>query len=67
MASYQPKGSMCAACQHAARDCSALTFGQMQVVQRYPDGTLAVKCSSFESAKTQNVTCHERGGRWLDT
>lgn len=44
---HQPKGSMCAACQHAARDCSALPFGQMPVIKRYPDGAKAVRCSSF--------------------
>lgn len=45
---YQPKGSMCAACQHAKRDCSALPFGQMPVIKRYPDGVKAVRCQQFE-------------------
>ena len=32
---YQPKGGMCMTCQHNDRDCSALPFHSMPVVDRY--------------------------------
>lgn len=32
---YHPKGSMCAACVHAQRDCSHLPFDTMPVIERY--------------------------------
>ena len=30
---YQPRGSMCAECQHRDRDCSGLPFSDMPVLE----------------------------------
>lgn len=48
MSDYQPKGSMCAACQHRDGPCSTLPFHDMPVCNRLPDGTKVVICSEFQ-------------------
>lgn len=45
--SHQPKGSMCQVCSKRLDSCAGLDFSAMQVIKVYPDGTKAVKCSSF--------------------
>ena len=46
-----PKGGMCAACQHRMRDCSTLPFDQYPVIGRYVYNgkpVAIVKCAEFE-------------------
>ena len=45
--SYQPKGGMCCACQHALLDCSALPFKTIPPIQQ---GTSSVieGCTDFK-------------------
>lgn len=43
---HHPKGSMCTACAHVRRDCSALEFRSMPVLERYA-GKIVVKCLEF--------------------
>lgn len=52
---HQPKGGMCVACIHAARDCSALKFETMAPIKR--DGqTVIVRCTDFQrAAKSDQV------------
>lgn len=45
---HQPKGSMCASCNHSARDCSSLMFDKMRTAKQYNDGTKAVICDQYE-------------------
>lgn len=42
----QPKGGMCMACEKRERDCSALPFAGMHVIERGPGG-LIVRCTEF--------------------
>lgn len=44
----QPKGSMCASCKHADRNCSHLAFNSMRPTKKYSDGTVAVICTEHE-------------------
>lgn len=44
----QPKGSMCASCKHADRNCSHLEFSNMRPAKKYSDGVVAVICTEFE-------------------
>lgn len=46
-----PKGSMCCNCAKGSRDCSALPFAEMAPLQRYDDGTVAVRCTEFQQSK----------------
>lgn len=43
----QPKGSMCAACQYALKDCSHLLFSSMPALSKY-NGVTIVRCTEFE-------------------
>ena len=47
---YQPKGSMCVACKHLARECKDLPFSTMPQMQ-VGVGVVVVKCSEFEQRK----------------
>lgn len=47
---YQPKGSMCMACDKASDDCSSLPFHIMPKVARVP-GAFVVICTRFEKRK----------------
>lgn len=50
---HQPKGGMCVACIHAARDCSALKFDAMAPIKR--DGqTVIVRCTDFQRPAAPN-------------
>lgn len=44
---YQPKGSMCAACLKCFDDCSGLPFSQMPVHALTKCGTKIVICTEF--------------------
>lgn len=44
---HQPKGGMCRTCEHAARDCSALPFDKMPVIERAP-GAIIVRCAQHK-------------------
>lgn len=46
----QPKGSMCMSCAKAEADCSGLDFTTMPVIERYQDGTPAVRCTDYQAA-----------------
>lgn len=46
---HTPKGSMCMACVHKARDCSGLAFREMPVIERWP-GWVVVRCVGFVRA-----------------
>lgn len=48
---YQPKGSMCATCRHALRDCSALPFNAMPTEKRLNDVATSVICTEYERKK----------------
>lgn len=49
--SCQPKGSMCMACSNGSAACAGRDFGSMPVIQVYPDGVKAVKCSGHRAAQ----------------
>ena len=52
---YQPKGSMCAICEHKHRDCSQLPFNAMRPISKSTDlSVVIVKCTDFK--KTQDQT-----------
>lgn len=59
---HHPKGSMCMACAHARRDCSALEFRSMPVLERYA-GMVVVRCREFErqDPKSKHGNCPECG------
>lgn len=44
---YQPKGGMCGSCKHVKRNCSALPFDQMPVIERTPSAAI-VKCTQHQ-------------------
>lgn len=46
----QPKGSMCMGCSNGSAACGQRDFGSMPVIQVYPDGVKAVKCSGHLAA-----------------
>ncbi len=46
--SYIPKGGMCSTCKSMNNDCRSLLFESMPVIKAYKDGTLVVKCTSWE-------------------
>lgn len=48
---FVPKGSMCMACAHGNRDCSALDFASMQPMIRHGRVTI-VKCTGFKAFET---------------
>lgn len=43
---YQPKGSMCMACQHLQRDCSGLDFHNMPMI-RCTELVVVVRCTEY--------------------
>lgn len=47
---FQPKGSMCAACSHRHRNCSSLPFASMSVLAR-EGRTIIVRCTQFQRRK----------------
>lgn len=47
----QPKGSMCMSCSNGSAACGQRDFGSMPVIQVYPDGVKAVKCSGHGAAQ----------------
>ena len=49
--SCQPKGSMCMACSNGSAACAGRDFDSMPVIQDYPDGVMAVKCSGHRAAQ----------------
>lgn len=50
---HQPKGSMCAACQHRGQNCAHLPFHEMPVKERLPNGTRVVICREFVRRNNQ--------------
>jgi hypothetical protein len=46
---YQPKGSMCAACQYRLLVCGHLDFNKMPVIKTDYDVAI-VKCTEFKKA-----------------
>jgi hypothetical protein len=52
LATYQPKGSMCMACEYKSHNCHALQFSDMPVIERLmtPDAynVVIVKCTMFK-------------------
>lgn len=47
-----PKGSMCLVCNNrTSKTCGSLDFAAMKPLKKYPDGTVAVKCSSFDKER----------------
>lgn len=49
---YQPKGSMCAACENKHKNCSELPFSKMPVMAVH-DGVKIVRCTSFKRESNQ--------------
>lgn len=49
---YQPKGSMCMACQHKNDDCSKLPFHEMPRLEGDSDTGIVVRCVKFQRAVT---------------
>ena len=46
---HQPKGSMCAVCQHKYQDCSHLPFDTMNPISKSTDlERVIVKCTEFK-------------------
>jgi len=53
---YQPKGSMCASCQHRREDCSRLPFERMRVVESINHGAVQiVRCSEYIKDRGANA------------
>lgn len=54
---YQPKGSMCAACTKKNRDCSGLPFNAMAPIMMHKyfhdERTVIVRCSEFVSTERE--------------
>ena len=50
---HQPKGSMCMSCSNGSAACAELPFSTMPVVQAYPDGVKAVKCSEHQPTRAE--------------
>lgn len=48
---YQPKGSMCMACERRDQNCSALFFQGMPVLQRPAANLVIVRCTNFAAMK----------------
>lgn len=47
-----PKGSMCLVCNNrTSKTCGSLDFAAMKPLKKYPDGTVVVKCSSFDKER----------------
>lgn len=46
----QPKGGMCATCQHFLRDCSTLPFYKMPAIST-KHGTVIVRCTEYVRAE----------------
>lgn len=44
---YQPKGSMCAACKNNKLDCSIHDFNIMKIMEK-DDNVIIVKCTEFK-------------------
>lgn len=50
---YQPKGSMCAACLHKHQDCSHLPFDKMMPISKSTDlGCVIVRCTEFKEKQS---------------
>jgi hypothetical protein len=47
---HRPSGMMCAACAKKHEDCSSLAFKTMPTMKQDRDGTIVVRCTSFEHA-----------------
>ena len=48
---HQPKGSMCAKCEHKHRDCSKLQFDKMRPHEVSGDVNVVI-CNEFRKQKT---------------
>lgn len=44
---HQPKGGMCRTCVHLLRNCSALPFDKMPVIERTP-AAIIVRCAQHK-------------------
>lgn len=66
----QPKGSMCMGCSNGSAACGQLDFGSMPVIQVYPDGVKAVKCSGHRAVKPppprRCIHCHAEAPTHLE-
>jgi hypothetical protein len=58
---HQPKGGMCARCEHKHRDCSKLPFDKMRQHERDGD-TVIVICSEFKKARPAVVDLRHHTG-----
>lgn len=47
---HQPKGSMCANCEHVLRSCDHLDFKSMPTISQKPsrNGVVIVKCTGWQ-------------------
>lgn len=64
MTSHIPKGSMCTSCSRGSSACAGLPFHSMQPIQRYQDGTTAVKCVNHQPTNaTSPPVCLSCGAR----
>ena len=61
---YQPKGSMCAKCEHKHRDCSKLPFSKMRKHEVAGDVTVVI-CNEF-SKQRAGVIDLRRFGQAVD-
>lgn len=59
---YVPKGSMCMLCEHRHEDCSDLDFESMRPLVELSDGTVIVRCDSFERGELQITSCVTHNG-----
>ena len=50
---HQPKGSICMSCCNGSAACAELPYSTMPVVQAYPDGVEAVKCSGHRPTRAK--------------
>lgn len=66
----QPKGSMCMACSKGSAACGQLDFSSMPVIQVYPDGVKAVKCSGHRASQPapprRCIHCHAEAPAHLE-
>ena len=70
MSMHQPKGSMCMACSNGSAACGQRDFSSMPVIQVYPDGVKAVKCSGHRAAQPAParhcIHCHAEAPAHLE-
>jgi hypothetical protein len=56
---HQPKGSLCINCAHVDRDCSFLSFDEMQVIKSIDTSTQVVMCDDYNRIEKEYSVIEE--------